>query len=270
VLEALRKSPATFGRRRWQQALSLSLSLCVVQNADHGDGEARQDDRKRAVRPAPVVGVELGRSSWSSICGDDVRRGGESVSETTVLEGGSVGGYDIDGERHAGETDAVEDLRRTVDADAVAAGSKDQTQSREARHESETDPAIPQVEDLGKRHVCRCSHDARYDTDERHQRVGFEFTRDEWRKVAGDRLVESIDEVQQPHPACVSERKRESPVDTVYSQDVSYAERLLRPSKSDTLHGLDTILGVLVGHFIAARTVDGTCNALCVGRILSI
>jgi hypothetical protein len=270
VLDTLRKCPAAFRGCRWEQALGLSLSLRVVQNADHGDSEAWQDDREGSVRPAPVVLVEPGSSGRSSVRGDDVRRRGESVSKTTILERGSVGGDDIDGESHAGETDAVKDLRRTVDADAVATGSKDQAQSREARHESETDPAIPQVEDLGKRHVCRRSHDARYDTDERHQRVGFEFTRDEWRKVAGDRLVETIDEVQQPHPACVSERKPESPVETVYSQDVSCAERLLRPSKSDALHGLDTILGVLVGHFIATRTVDGTCNALCVGRILSI
>jgi hypothetical protein len=35
--------------------------------------------------------------------------------------------------------------------------------------------------------------------------VSFEFTCDEWCQVAGNRLVETVDEVQQPHPACVSE-----------------------------------------------------------------
>ena len=160
VLATLRKSPAAFWGRRWQQALGFSLSLGVVQDADHRDSEAWQDDREGTVCPAPVVRVEFGCSSWSSIRGNDVWRRSESVSKTTVLETRSIGGDDIDGECHAGETDAVEDLRRAVNADAVAAGSKDQTQSCEASHESETDPAVPQVEDFGKRHVGRCSHDA--------------------------------------------------------------------------------------------------------------
>lgn len=162
------------------------------------------------------------RRGGTSKGGDDVRRRGEGIGETSVLEMRSVRSNDIDGEDHTYETDRVEHLyiwsvlclscskykvethlRSTIHINVLTCGTKDQTDSREKSHEGETIGSVPQVEGLGEGHVGGCAHDVGNDADGGNKRVGREVRDDVGGQVTGYGGLESVNKVQKKHAALV-------------------------------------------------------------------
>lgn len=95
-------------------------------------------------------------------------------------------------------------LRRAVDRNIGTSSRQNQSDSHEHSHDKEPNRPVPQVEDLGERHVRRGGHDARHDRDDRNQGVGFKSAGHVGRQVCSDGGLESVDEVYEPHPVIAS------------------------------------------------------------------
>ena len=178
VLDAFRERPVACRRCRRQQTLNLRLVAGVLHDEDQRNSKGGKDDGERAICPAPVILIESCRSGRAGVCGNDVWRRGESICETTVAKGRSVCGDDIDRKCHTGESDAIEDLRCAVNADALARSSQDQAECCETSHQRKSNGTIPEVENLRKWHVGSSSHNARNNLNKRDQRVSFELACD--------------------------------------------------------------------------------------------
>lgn len=96
-----------------QNALLLSLSKVVSQESVERRGDDREDNGEGSEAPSPLVTVE--EESLSRLGagegGDHVRRRGESVCETSVLELCRIGRDNIDAVSQTGPTNLPEDLR---------------------------------------------------------------------------------------------------------------------------------------------------------------
>lgn len=95
-----------------EEAVLGGLALVAPQRPPEREGDDGQHDSPAAVRPAPVVVVEVLGRLGAGEGGDDVRRRRERKGQASIPHRRRVGCDDVHGENHAGEAHRVEDLQR--------------------------------------------------------------------------------------------------------------------------------------------------------------
>ncbi|KAI6774201.1 hypothetical protein HG531_001050 [Fusarium graminearum] len=217
-----------------KKTLLLGLLEVVSQKSVERCSDDREDNGEGTEAPSPLVAVE--EESLSGLGtgkgGDHVRRRGERVRETSVLELCGIGRDNVDTVGQTGPSNLPEDLEE------AAHGEED--------HEEEALSTAPEIENLGQRDVDSGSHTVGDDTDDGHERVRLPLT-----ACVGKQSVVDLPPVFN----CDLTARN--------VQDKDTSEGLFAPSQRGSLNSLDTMLRVF-GNGIAVAPIVGEDTSLLV------
>jgi hypothetical protein len=182
----------------YKTVLSGLLKVALQDEVKRG-GNNGEDDGERAKGPSPAnIFVEALRSLGTSESCDDVWRGGESVSQTSILQLGNIGGDDINAVCHTSKSNAVEDVGSAERGKVVAHSHENQTECSENGHCQKAFCTAPNVHNLGSGDVYCGSHCVCDNVDNIQEGVTLKATGDIAEQTVINRGLHSIDEVQEP------------------------------------------------------------------------
>lgn len=95
-----------------QPTLLVCLSLCHLPCNNQRHGYNGKNNANSAIRPSPICFMKLIGQWRPRERSDNVRRGGECISQTTISEGGGIRGNHINGEDCTSKANRVERLNK--------------------------------------------------------------------------------------------------------------------------------------------------------------
>ena len=177
--------------------------FAVAQQEDDADRNSKgdQDDGEGAKRPAEVdIVQEQLRNLGAGKGGSDAGGGVDAKDDHTVLEGGHVGGDNVDNVQQAEVANPVEGVGGGVHLDVDAGGLHDHAEDDEEDHGAKTLDTAPDVDDLGNGQLGDAAQDRGHDAGGGEQAVLRKGRGDVGNQVALNTTKERVDEAQEVEP----------------------------------------------------------------------